>query len=84
MLAYSKPCVILAYLEPWYLQNPDIFRTSSIFSTLAYSQSWYIKKPRIFKTREYSKSEACPELCQISMMKYFAKIVNGYNYLRKL
>ena len=26
--AYSKPCVTLAYLEPWYIQNPDIFRTN--------------------------------------------------------
>ena len=36
ILAYLKECVTLAYLEPWYIQNPDIFRTKSIFRTLAY------------------------------------------------
>ena len=54
--AYSKSCVTLAYLEPWYIQNPDIFRTGSIFRTLAYSQLVYSEPPYIqtagiFKTR---------------------------------
>ena len=40
--AYSKPCVNLAYLEPWYFQNPDIFQNRNIFRTLAYSERWYI------------------------------------------
>ena len=54
---YSKPCVTLAYLEPWYIQNPDIFRTRSIFRTLAYSEPEayseppYIQKAGIFKIR---------------------------------
>ena len=30
--AYSKPCVTLAYLEPWYIQNPDIFKIRNILS----------------------------------------------------
>ena len=33
---YSKPCVTLAYLEPWYIQNTDILRTRSMFRALAY------------------------------------------------
>ena len=81
---YSKPCVTLAYLEPWYIQNPDIFRTRSIFRTLEYSQAWYIQNLRIFRTLAYSKSEAYSEPCQTSMIKRFSKIVNGYNYFRKL
>ena len=48
--AYSKPCLTLAYLEPWYIQNPDIFRT------LAHSQPWDIQNRRIFRTLGYSKS----------------------------
>ena len=47
--AYLKPCVTLAYLEPWYIQNPDIFRTRNIFKTLAYSKPWYIQNSGIFK-----------------------------------
>ena len=39
---YSEPCVTLTQLEPWYIQNPDLFRT------LAYSQAWYIQNA-IFK-----------------------------------
>ena len=35
-----------AYSEPWYIQNPDIFRT------LVYSGFWYIQNPGIFKTLE--------------------------------
>ena len=82
--AYSNPCVTLAYLEPWYIQNPDMFKTRSIFRTLAYSQPWYIQNPGIFRTLAYSKSEAYWEPYQTSTMKRFAKIVNGYNYFRKL
>ena len=82
--AYSKPCVILAYLEPWYIQNSDILRTRSIFGTLAYSELWYIQSPRIFRTLAFSKSEAYSEPRQTSTMKRFAKIVNGYSYFRKL
>ena len=79
-----KPCVTLTYLESWYIQNTDKFRTTSIFRTLAYSEPWYIQNPRIFRTLAYSKSEAYSEPCQTSMIKRFSKIVNGYNYFRKL
>ena len=37
--AYSgilKPCVNLAYFEPWHNQNPDICRKRRICRTLAY------------------------------------------------
>ena len=81
---YSKPCGTLAYLKPWYIQNPDIFRTRSIFRTLAYSQRWYNQNPIIFRTLAYSKSEAYSEPCQTSTVKRFAKIVNGYNHFHKL
>ena len=81
--AYSKPSVTLAYLEPWYIQAPDIFRTRSIFRTLAYSQSWYIQNPRIFSTLAYSKSEAYSEPCQTSTMKHSAKKINGSNHFCK-
>ena len=70
--------------KPWHIQNPDIFRTRSIFRTLAYSQPWYIQNHRIFRTLAYSKSEAHSEPCQTSTRKRFAKIVNGYTYFRKL
>ena len=50
---YSEPCVTQTYLEPWYIWNPYIFRTKSIFrtavySTLAYSESWCIQNPVVF------------------------------------
>ena len=56
--AYSEPCVTLAYLKLWYIQNPDIFRTRSIFRILTYSEPWYIQNPGIFGTLAYSKSGA--------------------------
>ena len=33
----AYPEIIQAYYKRWYNQNPDIFRTRSIFKTLAYS-----------------------------------------------
>ena len=77
------PCVTLTYLELWYIQNPDTFRTRSIFRTLAYSQPWYIQSPGILRTLVYLKSQEYPEPCQTSTMRRFAKIVNGYNYFHK-
>ena len=42
----------LTYLEPWYIQNPDIIRIRSIFrTTLVYSEQRYIQNPDIFKIR---------------------------------
>ena len=42
---YSKPCVTLAYSEPWYILNPDIFKIRNILRTLVYSEPWYIQNP---------------------------------------
>ena len=59
---YSEPCVTLAYLKPWNIQNPRhihntikhlswiiLFKTLcnfDIFRTLVYSQLWYILKSK--------------------------------------
>ena len=48
--AYSETCVNLAYSEPWYIQNPDIFKTRNICRTLVYSEPRYIENSGIFKT----------------------------------
>ena len=80
----GKPCVTLVYLEPWSIQNHEVFRARSICRALAYSQPYYIQSPRTFRTLPYSKSEAYSELCQIYTMKHFAKTVNGYNCFCKL
>ena len=76
--AYLELCVTLTYLKLWYIQNPGIFRTRSIFRTPAYSQPWYIQNPAIFRTLAYSKSEAYTEPCHTSTMK-----LTNYNYFRK-
>ena len=82
---YSHILKTLACLEPWYIQNPDIIMTRSIFRTLGYSQPWYIQNSRIFRTLAHSKSEDCSKpFCQTSAMERFAKIVNGCNYFCKL
>ena len=52
----------------WYIQNPDIFRTRSIFRTPVYSERWHIQNSGH----------------QTSTIKRFAKIVDGYNYFHKL
>ena len=59
---YSEPCVTLAYLKPWHIQNPRrihntvkhlllniLFKTlcnPDIFGALVYSQLWYILKSK--------------------------------------
>ena len=47
--ACSKPCVTLAYLEPWYIQNPDIFKIRNIFRILVNSELRYVQNSGIFK-----------------------------------
>ena len=37
-------------IDPWYIQNPEICSTGSMFKTLAYSELWYIQNPGIFRT----------------------------------
>ena len=66
------------------LCNPGIFRT------VIYPEPWHIQNqnhiqiPGVFRTLVYSKFEAYLEPCQTTTMKHFAKIVNGYNFFRKL
>ena len=42
--AYLQPCLTLTYLKLWYIQNPNILRTKSLFRTPVYSE------PAIFRT----------------------------------
>ena len=63
--AYSKPCVTLTYLEPWYIQNPNIFKIRIIFRTLVYLELWNIQNPKLIQT---------------SAMKRFVKIVYGKQF----
>ena len=72
--AYSKPYVTLGYLEPWYIQKLDIFRTTGIFTTLAYSKPQYIENAGILKTRTLSNIYD----------EVFCEKVNSYHYFRKL
>ena len=46
---YSKPCVTLSYLEPWYIQNPNIFKIRNIFRPLVYLEPRYIQNSDMFK-----------------------------------
>ena len=45
---YSEPSVTLAYLEPWYIQNPGTFRKQNHIHKLS-----YIQNPDIFRTLVY-------------------------------
>ena len=51
--AYLEPCITLTYLKVWYIQNPDIFRTRTIFRTPAYSRPCYIQNRTIFRMLAY-------------------------------
>ena len=94
--AYFEPCVTPAYSEPWYIQNPGIFKTRDIFRTLVYPKLWHIgnqrliQNPGLFKTLGYSEPVAYSEPCQISAMECFEKqltaiiIFASYNYFRNI
>ena len=71
--AYSKPCVTLAYLEPWCIQNSNIFKITNIFRTLVYLEPWYIQNSSIFKIQGLFRHLRC----QTSTMKRFVKIIDG-------
>ena len=60
---FAEPCVTLTYLEPWYIQNPDIFRT------LGSSQPWYIQNP-IYKERLYIQN---PNTCRTLSKEAFCE-----------
>ena len=71
--AYSKPCVNLAYLKLWNIQNPNTFKTRNIFRTLVYSEPRYIENSGIFKTQGL-----CRHLrSQTSAIKLSVKTLNG-------
>ena len=77
-------------IEPWYIQNPDIFSTGSIFRTLAYSQ------PGIFRTPVYSErwhiqnlrhiQKAVKHLRGSVLPKWLTVIIIfiNYNYFRSI
>ena len=44
---YLEPCVTPAYSEPWYIQNPGLFKNKGICRALAYSEQRYIQIPGI-------------------------------------
>ena len=48
--AHSETCVNLVYSEPWYIQNPGIFRT------MTYLETWHIQNTGISSTVTYSES----------------------------
>ena len=73
---YSEPCVTPAYSEPWYIQNPGIFRARC-------------KNPGVCRIEVYSEPwntqpERNSEPCQISTMECCAKIGNSYSCFCKL
>ena len=86
--AYSEPCIILRYSEPWYTQNPGILWTRDILRTRLYSEPWHTQNHKdiqnicIFRTVAYSETKAYSEPCQTSTMECFGKMVNGYNHFR--
>ena len=52
--AHLKPFVTLAYLEPWYIQKPGVFKIRNIFRTLVYSELWHIQNPKLVQTSTMS------------------------------
>ena len=44
--AYLEACLTLTYLKLWYIQNPNVLRTRTIFRTLLYSEHWHIQNLR--------------------------------------
>ena len=73
---YSKPCVNLAYSEPWYTQNADIFKTRNILIIQVSLELAYIENSGIFKTRDLFRHLRC----QTFSMKRFVKTVNGKQF----
>ena len=73
----------LTYLKLWYIQNLNIFRTRSIFTTPAYSQPWYIR------TQLYS--ERCRYIQNLRHiqnlvlhLQWSVNYFHGYHYFHKL
>ena len=60
--AYLKPCVNLAYSEPWYIQYMS-FKTRNIFRTLVQLE------PGILKTLAYSKPKAYSDIYDVKHLR---------------
>ena len=74
--AYSKPCVNLAYSEPWYTQNVDIFKARNILVTQVSLELAYIENSGIFKTQDLFRHLRCHPFS----MKRFVKTFNGKQF----
>ena len=87
--ACSESCVIQAYSEPWYIQNPpnseQNMQNPGIFKTLN------IQNSDIFRTRETFRTLAYLKPCKVSTVERFAKkvlytlwnVVNFFNTHQK-
>ena len=61
--ACLRPCVTLAYLEPWYI------RTLTYPKPEMYSEPGYIQNPRIFTTLAYSKPKAYSDIYDVKHLR---------------
>ena len=88
--AHSEACVTPVYSEPWYIQNPGIFRTMTYAETwniqnpditLVPWEPWYIQNHgmfiirAIFRTLEYSESQAYWQPCETYAIERFTNIM---------
>ena len=69
--AYLKPCVNLAYSEPWYIQYPVIQNQKHIQNP-GTIRTRYIENSGIFKTQGLFRHLRC----QTSTMKRSVEIIN--------
>ena len=53
--AYSKPCVTLAYLKSWYIQNPITQK--------------HIQNPGIFRSLQYSEHKFYSYICGVKHLR---------------
>ena len=92
--AYCKPYVILRKFktslviltnsELWYIHNPDIFKTRSIFRTLVYPKVWHIQNKRHIQKPELFRTESILGTLLNIYDGALWEIVNGYHYFCKL
>ena len=80
--ACLEPCLTLKYLKLWYIQNPNIFRSRSIFRTPAYSWPCYIPNAGIFKIWGIFGTPLY--ICDEALIIFTDIIIfTNYNYFRK-
>ena len=63
MIKHIQATGTLAYLEPWYIQDPNIFKIRKIFGTLVY------QNPGIFRALTYSKSKAYSDIYDVKLLR---------------